>query len=76
MSLSPSCTVIRLAFSGLDIPPPQPPTAALEPQLPLTYPFPFPWALLKSVLSEAAAWLKNKTPDAFFFLKNTIGQRL
>lgn len=76
MSLSPSCTIILPAFSGLDLPSPHPLTAAPEPKSPLTYHFPFLLPLLKSVLSEEAAWLKNKSPDIFFFpLKNTVRKK-
>lgn len=52
-------------------PPIHTPTAALEPKLPLAYHIPF-LLLAKSVLSEEAAWVKNKSPDIFFPLKNTI----
>lgn len=42
--------------------PTHPPTAALEPKLPLAYHFPFLLLLEKLVLNEEAAWVKKQKP--------------
>lgn len=70
------CPQVALSssLSGARCPsPPSPTPRCAWTQIASDLSFPLSLSLPKSVLSEEAAWWKNKSPDIFFFfLKNTI----